>query len=132
MTAQAIPYRRRRAKTGTRQARGRGPSIAPMVLFVGAVIAVFFSMIYLRVSLDETAFELAELESGIRNEQSRQLDLRFDLAGLKDPVRVVSEAERIGMVYPDERVTIVVDRISPDPQVLEPEVPIRALNGSGS
>ena len=102
----------------------------PLALFVVAVVAVFFSMIFLRISLDETAFELAELTDGIELEQSRQLDLRYDLAGLKDPLRIATEAQRIGLVYPDVRVALVVDGFATDAQVLEPDVPIRALNGS--
>ena len=102
----------------------------PLGLFVIAVVAVFFSMIFLRISLDETAFELAELSEGIDIEQSRQLDLRYDLAGLQDPLRIATEAQRIGLVYPDVRVAIVVDGLATDAQVLDPEVPVRALNGS--
>jgi cell division protein FtsL len=96
-------------------------------LFIVAVVAVFFAMIFLRISLDETAFELAELEVGIQAEQSRQLDLRYDLASLKDPQRIATEAERIGLVYPDDRVTIVLGRVGSDAPVLENENPIQAM-----
>jgi cell division protein FtsL len=104
----------------------------PLFLFVVAVVAVFFSMIFLRISLDETAFELAEIEAGIEVQRSAQLDLRYDLAGLKDPQRITAEAERIGLVYPDERVAITVDNVAPDTAAVDSEVPVRSLVGSDS
>ena len=132
MTAQAIHYGNRGSRSATGgQTRVAGPRILPLILFVLAVVAVFFSMIYLRISLDETAFELDRLESRITTEESRQLDLRYDLAGLQDPLRIATEAQRIGLVHPQERVAIVVDRYATDGQVIESEVPIRALTGDG-
>ena len=127
MTAQAIPFRRRRARVTDGRTYERGPRIFPLSLFIVAVVAVFFGMIFLRISLDETAFELAELEVGIQAEQSRQLDLRYGLASLKDPQRIATEAERIGLVYPDDRVTIVLDRAGSDAPVPENENPVQAM-----
>ncbi len=128
MTAQAIPYRRGGRESASERTIERGPRVLPLVLFVIAVVAVFFSMIFLRISLDETAFELESIEDGIAVEQSRQLDLRYDLARLQDPLRIASEAKRIGLVYPNERVAIVVNLGDSNAQVLQPEVPVRALD----
>lgn len=128
MTAQVIPFPVRRSGATARRTTARGPRILPLALFVLAVVAIFFAMIFLRISLDETAFELAKIESGIEVEQSRQLDLRFDLAGLQDPLRIASEAERIGLVYPDVRLPIAVERLATDAQVLDAEVPVRAFD----
>jgi len=128
MTAQAIPYRGRSREAADERSNERGPRVLPLVFFVVAVVAVFFSMIFLRISLDETAFELENLQDGIAVEQSTQLDLRYDLARLRDPLRIATEAKRIGLVYPDERVTIVVDLGGADTQVLQPELPVRALD----
>lgn len=130
MTAQAIPFRRGASSRADDRPLERGPRMFPLMLFALAAVAVFFSMIFLRISLDETAFELSELEAGIATEQSLQLDLRYDLASLQDPLRIATEAQRIGLVYPDERLAIVVDRIAVDPQVLEPDRSIRALDGA--
>lgn len=129
MTAQAIPYRKRTRSAAGGRTLEHGPRILPLVLFVVAVVVVFFLMIFLRISLDESAFELERLEAGIETEQSRQLDLRYNLAGLQDPLRIATEAERIGLVYPDERVAIVVDLAAVDSQVAGPDTPIRALDG---
>ncbi len=129
MTAQVIPYRKRPQSAVDVRRREGGPRILPLMFFVLAVVAVFFSMIFLRISLDETAFELSNLEADIEFEQSRQLDLRYDLAGLQDPLRIATEAQRIGLDYPDERVAIAVDMIAVDSQVERPETPIRAMDG---
>ena len=128
MTAQAIPYRTRSREAAGERSNERGPRVLPLLFFVIAVLAVFFSMIFLRISLDETAFELENLQDGIAVEESKQLDLRYDLARLQDPLRIASEAKRIGLVYPDERVAIVVDLGAANAQVLQPEVPVRALD----
>ncbi len=128
MTAQAIPYRGRSREAADERSNVRGPRVLPLVFFVVAVVAVFFSMIFLRISLDETAFELENLQDGIAVAQSTQLDLRYDLARLRDPLRIATEAKRIGLVYPDERVAIVVDLGGADTQDLQPEVPVRALD----
>ena len=104
----------------------------PLFLFVVAVVAVFFAMIFLRISLDETAFELAEIEAGIEAQRSMQLDLRYDLASLKDPLRITAEAERIGLVYPDARVTISVDGPTRAPLVVNDSVPVRAMVSADS
>lgn len=130
MTAQAIPIRSRGSRAASTRAHERGPRILSLSLFVVAVVAIFFAMIFLRISLDETAFELADIEEGIAAQQSRQLDLRYDLAGLKDPQRIVLEAERIGLVHPDVRLAIALDPISGDAQILQPESPVRAMVGS--
>ncbi len=130
MTAQAMPLRDRR----TRSVEGNltavaGPGIFPFVFFVLGVVVVFFSMIFLRISLDETAFKLDRIETEIAVEQSRQLDLRYDLAGLQDPLRIATEAQRIGLVYPKERISIVMAAFATDAQILEVDVPVRAMTG---
>lgn len=127
MTAQAFPFRDRRSARADGRVTERGPRMFPLFLFVVAVVAVFFAMIFLRISLDETAFELAEIEAGIEAQRSMQLDLRYDLASLKDPLRITAEAERIGLVYPDARVTISVDGPTRAPLVVNDSVPARAM-----
>lgn len=130
MTAQAMPYsdRRERCASNSRtQVVGR--SLLPLTLFVLGVVALFFAMIYLRISLDQTAFDLDRIQRETSLEQSRRLDLRFDLASLQDPLRIATEAQRIGLVYPIERVAVVVDLLATEAQVLETELPVRALPG---
>ncbi|GMQ93470.1 MAG: hypothetical protein BMS9Abin12_0947 [Acidimicrobiia bacterium] len=128
MTAQAVPYASKRAKV-VRQTAGRtgGPRIVPLVFFTILVIAVFFSMIYLRIALDRSAFELDTLNDQIVLEESRQLDLRLEIAQLQNPQRIAAAAEVIGLVYPEERVAVVVDGITPSAELTDDGVPLRAL-----
>ena len=130
MTAQAILFRSRSSNAASSRVYERGPRILPLLLFVVAVVAIFFAMIFLRISLDETAFELADLQAGIAAEESRQLDLRYDIAGLKDPQRIVLEAERIGLVHPDIRLTIALDTTNYEPGPSQADSPVRAMVGS--
>lgn len=130
MTAQALPYSDRRGQhESTSRTSARGPRILPLMLFVLGVVALFFAMIYLRISLDQTAFELDRIQTEMSFEQSSRLDLRYDLAVLQDPLRIATEAQRIGLVLPDERVSVFVDLSVTDGQVLERDIPVRALPG---
>ena len=122
-----LPRIRRRARRG-RAIVGPGPRVVPLVFYTALVIALFFAMIYLRIALDRTAFELDELERSIELEESRTLDLRLQVAQLQDPIRIANEAERIGMTHPEERRTLVVGErpIAPAPTS---ELPVRAHEG---
>ncbi len=125
MTSQALPGIRTRL--GARTTVVRGPRVVPLLFFTMLVIALFFAMIYLRIALDRNAFELEQLESQIELEQSRQLDLRLEIARLQDPLRVSSEAQRIGLTHPDERIAI---SITGEREVAPPVVedPVSALS----
>jgi len=121
----------RRARRAAGGAIVAGPGVVPLVFYTMLVIALFFAMIYLRIALDRTAFELDGLERSITLEESRQLDLRLTIAELQDPVRIASEAERIGMTTPDERIPIVISGTRGVAQPVGDETPIRALPGGG-
>ncbi len=129
MTSRSIPLPRSLRRSSTRAA-GHSPRIVPLLFFTFLVIAIFFAMIYLRIALDRTAFELDGLERSIELEESRQLDLRLSIAELQDPVRIASEAERIGMTTPDERRSLVLvtgaREVAPPPAL---DTPVSALNG---
>lgn len=109
--------------------RVRGPRLVPLAFYTLLVIALFFAMIYLRIALDRTAFELDTLERQITLEESRQLDLRLDIARLQDPLRISTEAQRIGLTYPSERVAITIEATFDELPVPTPETPVRALPG---
>jgi len=90
-------------------------------MFVVAVIGLFFLMIFLRIALDRSAFELESVERQITEAESQQLDLRLRFAELQDPLRIATEAQRLGMTYPTERVSLVVNGLdrTPAPPVIE-------------
>lgn len=130
MTAQVIHYDSRLPRRAVEDVTsGPRPRLFPLMFFVLGVVALFFAMIFLRISLDQAAFELETIETEIAFEESRQLDLRFDLAGLKDPLRIATEAQRIGLIYPDERVALSVPLLGAGAQTTVSDTPVRALTG---
>jgi cell division protein FtsL len=82
--------------------------VIPLLFFTVLVVAIFFAMIYLRIAMDRSAFELDTVNEQIALEQSRTLDLRLELAQLQDPQRIAATAAEIGLVYPEEQITLIV------------------------
>lgn len=130
MTAQSIPYAQRRSLRKAAVRSGSGPRIVPLVFFTVLVMAVFFGMIFLRIALDRTAFELESFERQIATEESRQLDLRLELAQLQDPLRIATEATRMGLTYPQDRVAIFVDGLGEAPAGPTDARPLDAMTNS--
>ena len=90
----------------------RGPiRLRPWFVFAFVVILAFFGLIFSRVSLDRSGFELDELEAQIAIEEARHWDLRVEVARLQDPDRITSIALNNGLVYPEERIAIEVPGI---------------------
>lgn len=87
------------------------PKLRPWIVFTLTVVVAFFGLIYSRISLDRTAFELEELEDRIAEEEARFLELEVQVAGLLDPARIDRAAAELGLVYPDELVSIEVPAI---------------------
>jgi len=83
-------------------------------VFTAAVVAVFFAMIYARISLDRTAFVLDDLETQISIEEARHWDLRTEAARLQAPERITARAASLGLVYPEEVITIEVEGFGVD------------------
>jgi len=103
MTAGAFPRTTtRRARTGT----GSRPVVRPLLIFVLAVIIAFFAVIYSRISLDRTAFEIQLLDRQIATQEQLHWDLRVEHARLQAPDRITKRAVELGLVYPDDRQTI--------------------------
>lgn len=103
MTAGAFP------RTPTARARTRTrtrPVVRPLVIFALAVILAFFAVIYSRISLDRTAFEIQLLEREIATQEQLHWDLRVEHARLQAPDRITQRAAELGLVYPDDRQTI--------------------------
>ena len=109
MTSQAAPYAARRGREGAEAVGHPGsPRIVPLLFCTALVIAIFFSMIYLRIAMDRSAFELDAVNDQITLERSRTLDLRLELAQLQDPHRIATQAAQIGLVYPEDPITLIV------------------------
>lgn len=132
MTTESLTAGGARARTRGRSAVAvsHGPGILSLLFYVALVIAIFFAMIYFRIALDRSAFELDSIESSIELEQSRQLDLRLELAELQDPLRITTEAQRIGLTYPEERLSLAVAARAEIAQPTVSDDAVQALPGS--
>jgi cell division protein FtsL len=91
------------------------PRLHPWLVFTTAVVVAFFGLIYSRISLDRTGFDLDELEERIAFEEARHLDLEAELARLQDPARIDRLAQDMGLVYPDALVSLDVPAAGTDP-----------------
>ncbi len=85
--------------------------LRPWVIFAAVVIFAFFGLIFSRVSLDRSGFELDDLEQEIAIEQARHRDLLVEVARLQDPHRITEFALARGLVMPAERIAIEVPGI---------------------
>lgn len=88
-----------------------GVRLRPWFVFAFVVILAFFGLIFSRVSLDRSGFELDDLETQIAIEDARHWDLRAEVARLQDPNRITEIAAAQGLVYPEERIAIEVPGI---------------------
>lgn len=92
------------------------PRLRPWFLFVIIVVGAFFGLTYSRISLDRSAFLLDTLEDQIAAEEARHFDLRVQVAELRDPQRIATEAAEMGLVFPDARIELAVERV-PDEEL---------------
>jgi len=84
------------------------PKLRPWIIFTLAVVLAFFGMIYSRISLDRTAFELDELADRIAEEETRFLELEVEVAQLQNPARIDRLAGELGLKYPETVVSMLV------------------------
>ena len=89
------------------------------VIFALAVTVAFFGLIYSRISLDQSAFEIQELEEQIAIQEQLHWQLRYELAGIQDPALLDGQIADLGMVAPSEVIAlsvpiVTVDELDPD------------------
>jgi len=69
---------------------------------------VMFGMVLARTALDTGAFQMAELERKIDEAYLRNQNLALQVAQLESPERIGELAEQMGMVFPNDRDTLIV------------------------
>lgn len=74
--------------------------VSHWVIFALAVTVAFFGLIYSRISLDQSAFEIQELEGQIAIQEQLHWQLRYELAGIQDPALLDGQIAELGMVAP--------------------------------
>lgn len=115
MTArpQAIPRRGHGLRVVDGTAPRFQPRLSPFVLFSLVVVLSMFAMVVVRTTLDRGAVEMSSLATRIEAEQAEVEELNLRLAGLENATRIGPLAEQMGMVYPDDRLVLVVDGVVP-------------------
>jgi cell division protein FtsL len=110
MTARALraPGRREAALRVVQGRRPRRPVVTPFVSFTIIVLGALFGIVLARTALDQGAFDLATLDRQIVAARTDNARLRLDVARLESPARVAPLAVQMGMVFPTERDTVVV------------------------
>lgn len=111
MTSQPIPVPREerslRVLKGKRVA-GR-PVLAPWLVVTLIAVFGFLGLVFARTSLDRSAFELADLNQQIAEQETINLELSLDIARLENPSRIAPLAEEMGMVIPVDTKQLLVD-----------------------
>jgi cell division protein FtsL len=82
--------------------RSRRPQVGMFLIYCALAIAAFFAIIYSRTALDQSAFELNELNSQISVERELRQRLELEVARLVSPTEIVPAAEVMGLVLPDD------------------------------
>ncbi len=96
------------------KARRPHTKISHWIVFALAVTVAFFGLIYSRISLDHSAFEIQELEEQIAVQEELHWQLRYELAQIQDPALLEGQISDLGMIYPDQRVALSVPVVSVD------------------
>lgn len=104
----------------------RRPALAPWMIMAIVGIAAFLGLVFARTSLDNSAFELAELSEAIEQETALNRELRLEIARLENPARIAPLAVEMGLVIPEQTYQLLVD-LGPVSDVI-----VQADEGSGS
>jgi cell division protein FtsL len=118
----ARPVHESGKENGLRVLRGRRlrrPSVAPWMIMVLIAVVAFLGLGFARTSLDSSAFELAELNKAIDEQQALNEQLRLEVARLENPARIAPLADELGMVIPGDTNQLLVDLDVPSPVVAE-------------
>lgn len=107
---------------GLRVLRGRRlarPTIAPWMVMALVGITAFLGLVFARTSLDNSAFQLAELDAAIVEQAEINRELKIEIARLENPARIAPMAEEMGLVIPTETHQLLVDLDREAPKVVQ-------------
>jgi cell division protein FtsL len=118
----ALPLRKQGTGEGLRVLKGRRlrkPSVAPWMIMVLIAVVAFLGLGFARTSLDRSAFDLAELNKAISEQQALNEQLRLEVARLENPARIAPLADELGLVIPSRTNQLLVNLDSATPAVTE-------------
>jgi cell division protein FtsB len=120
----ARPFHHGATEDRLRVLKGRSSSrrfVAPWMVVVLIAVIGFLGLIFARTSLDNSAFELAELERSIAEQSALNQQLSLTIARLENPAHIAPLAEELGMVIPVSTNQILVDLSPSGPTVVSVE-----------
>lgn len=115
----ATPKKRRSTKAQPRRSKGQAtarprskPSIKTSTRLAGvlsllAIVATVFGLVFMNIAAAEGSFRLEELKARTAIEESRYLEMRYEVASKEAPAHVEMAAKEIGMVPPSDQRYIV-------------------------
>jgi cell division protein FtsL len=116
------PVGRPAGNEGLRVVKGkrlRRPSLAPWMIMVIIAVVAFLGLGFARISLDRSAFELAELNKSMDEQAALNEQLRLEVARLENPARIAPLADEMGLVIPGDTNPLLVNLDVPSPVVAE-------------
>lgn len=123
----AVPVRRvvrdERLRVLEGRRRARSVLFAPWSIVVFVAVVGFLGLGFAQTSLDNSAFELSDLETAINEQHALNEELKLEIARMENPARIAPLAEELGMVLPLETSTILVDLPDPGPAVVSAQPP---------
>ena len=120
----ARPLRTPARDAGLRVIAGRRahrPAMAPWVVVSLVTVAAFLALIGARTALDQSAFQLAELNAATAEAASVNQQLRIEIAEMENPARIAPLAEEMGLVIPSHREQLLVEGVGRDDGIADPD-----------
>lgn len=100
--------------------RTRHPAMAPWLVVSLVTVAAFLALIGARTALDQSAIQLAEINSALAEAASANQQLRIDIAEMENPARIAPLAEEQGLVAPAHREQLLVEGVGRDDGITDP------------
>jgi cell division protein FtsL len=120
MTVRPLRTVERRPALAVLVGNRRRPVMGPWLVFSVLAVTSFLGLVFTRTALDRNAFELAEVERTISENASLNQRLRLEIAALESPSRIAPLAVEMGMLAPDQRTRLVVERIDREAPKTDP------------
>ena len=110
MTARAAARGVRPLGLSVVKGRARLPHmvLAPWILYVVLLAVGFLAVVYSQSALSAQGIELAQVRSQIAEAEALSDTLRLEIAALRSPHRIATEAEALGMQLPTIRIETLV------------------------
>jgi cell division protein FtsL len=92
-------------EAGKSTTRARGRVSAAVLLTTGIILAaaVVFGLVLVNIFLAQSSFRLSDLQARVAEQETRYLELRFEVARGESPERIVQKAAELGLGAPEKQ-----------------------------